>query len=271
MIIIASISVMYFADVLDDANYDKARVELKDVETVIESAKLKILTSDFVPNSSYIASLEEVKNKFGTVLSDEEIDYIQEINSNSNLSDYSKFYIMNQKRFDDEFKNEVSVKDLSTERDYLINYMDSTVVINFGGSRMSNSVGDSLIKAKSIERGSIKVTFDPNGNSTWYDKQITQATVESINSAASNIQIRYLWSQSYTEPTESEFNGTNSGTYVSNTLLTLSNVTGNDWYLWLKVTYQENGTQRTSYFRSNPFFLDNVKPSAILDVDEITR
>ena len=269
MIIIASISVSYFADVLDDALFEKARVELKDVETVVEKARVRMTTNDFIPNESYVITSDELDEKFGTLLSQEEIQYIKDINNNSPTS--KKYYLMNQERFDNEFKNDINAIDLSSQRDYLINYNDSTVIINYGGTRITNAPGDTIIKANTIERGSIRVTFDQRNSSTWLDKQVASATIVP-SEGVTNYTARYLWSQMYTEPTKQDFeNGVNSGTYTSGSDVYLEGVTGNDWYLWLEIDYVENNNSRTEFFRSEPFFLDKDKPSAILDVDEITR
>jgi hypothetical protein len=75
----------------------------------------------------------------------------------------------------------------------------------------------------------------------------------------------YTWSQSVTQPADSEFSET-----VPSTLIELDGKTGNNWYIWVKVEYDDDGIEKVGYFRSEPFFVDNTPPTFSLETDDIS-
>ena len=85
--------------------------------------------------------------------------------------------------------------------------------------------------------------------------------------------IKYKWSQSISQPADSEFTKSFAASVGIETpySVVLNSETGNGWYIWIKIDYKElqTGIDRTSYIRSDAFFVDNEAPSFELDVNEI--
>lgn len=264
VIIIATITSFYLSSVLEDAEYKDMKEELKNVENVVEYAKTQILIDEFMPNESWLITDRELENKFGKILSTEEIEYIKQVNNSAQIKAPYKYYLMNQEKFDSEFGNDYNVSNLRPAREYLVNYMDTFVACNYDGERIAN-IKD-VVPTTELERADVAVAFTPNGNMEWAKQQATMVSIKS-NAVTTINASKYLWTQSYTEPADSEFvlsvsDGQN---------LTLNGKTGNDWYLWIYVSYKENGVDKVYKVKSNPFYIDNTPPSAILDVEEINK
>lgn len=266
IIIIASVSGYYIVSTIDDAQYKDAKEELKNVENVVEYAKAQILINQFMPNdddvNGFVIKDNELEEIFGRLLSTEEKEYIKQVNASDVKAPY-KFYLMYQERFDSEFKNDYNVSNLRPASKYLVNYMDATILCNYGGKLVANK---NVIPSTEIEKGEISIVYTPNGNMEWQKAQETMVNIMK-NDVIEIIRMRYLWSQSYTEPNESEF-GSNSLT--DGQTLSLNGKTGNDWYLWVLVEYKENGREKTYITKSNPFYIDNTPPTGTLEVEEIT-
>lgn len=264
MIILASISGFYLFTTINNAQYKDAKESLRNVESVVEYAKTQILVDEFIPNTDNLISDAELDLKFGTVLSNEEIAHIKAINSDDTKMPEEKYYLMTQIRFDEEFGNDYNVSDLRKNSEYLVNYIDTTVVMNYGNQLLANK---NIIPAPTIERGQIQLVYSPNGSEEWKTSQTTTVTLQT-KGAISDVSMKYLWSTSYTEPSESEFdiNGTNLSSGES---ILLKDMTGNDWYLWVFVKYKENNNEKKYITKSNPFYIDNTAPTGTLDVEEI--
>ena len=262
--IIATITSFYLSSVLEDAQYKDVKEELKNVENVVEYAKTQILIDEFMPNESWLITDNELDNKFGKVLKAEEIEYIKQVNNSDQIKSPYKYYLMNQEKFDSEFGNDYNVSNLRPAREYLVNYMDTFVICNYDGERIASS--DDITPTTEVERAEISVAFTPNGNIEWSRQQATMVSIKS-NSAATINSMKYLWTQSYTEPVDSEFI---SNVYDGQTL-NLDGKTGNDWYAWIYISYKENGIDKVYKVRSNPFYIDNIPPSAKLEDEEINK
>lgn len=266
IIIIASISGYYIVSTIDNAQYKDAKEEVENVENVVEYAKTQILINQFMPNddetNGFVIKDSELETYFGNLLSTEEKEYIKQVNASDVRAPY-KFYLMDQNRFDEEFGNEYNVTNLRPASHYLVNYMDVTVVCNYGGMLVSNQP---IIPATDVEQGEISIVYTPNGNIEWKKAQETMVNV-SYNSAIEVTSMKYLWSQNYTEPSKSEFG---SNTLVDGQTVSLDGKTGNDWYLWVYVEYKENGREKTDIIRSEPFYIDNTPPTGTLEVEEIS-
>lgn len=261
MIILASISGYYLSTTIDDAQYKDARESLRNVESVVEYGKTQILMDEFTPNEEKLISDADLDLKFGTVLSNEEISHIKAINADDTKKPGEKYYLMKQIDFDEEFGNDYNVSDLRKNSEYLVNYMDTTVIMNYGNKLMANK---NIIPAPTIEKGQIQLVYLPNGNEEWNTSQTATVNLQK-NGAISDVSMKYLWSRSYTEPSETQFvDDITNGQTVK-----IENVTGNDWYLWIYVKYKENGQEKTYITKSNPFYLDNTAPTGTLDVEEV--
>jgi len=264
IIILAMITSQYLSSTMEDAQYKDAKEELKNVESVVEYAKTQILIDEFMPNKDFMITNSELDMKFGKILTADELDYIKDVNNSDELEAPYKYYLMNQSKFDSEFGNDYNVSNLRPAREYLVNYMDTFVACNYDGTKIASS--NDILPTEDYERAEISVAFTPDGNSEWQKQQSTMVSLK-FNSAATVISTQYLWSQSYTEPDVTEFvNDISDGEAVD-----LIDKTGNDWYLWICVTYNENGVEKTYFKRSQPFYVDNTAPSAKLEVEEIER
>lgn len=264
IIILAMITSQYLSSTMHDAQYKDVKEELKNVENVVEYAKTQILIDEFMPNEDFMISDSELDMKFGKILTVDEIDYIKDVNNSDDLEAPYKYYLMNQSKFDSEFGNGYNVSNLRPAREYLVNYMDTYVACNYDGTKVASS--NNILPTDDYERAEITVAFTPDGNSEWQKQQSTMVSLK-FNSATTVISTQYLWSQSYAEPDEGEFvENISDGQTVD-----LADKTGNDWYLWVCVTYNENGVEKTYFKRSQPFYVDNTAPSANLIVEDIER
>jgi len=263
IIIIASITSYYLSSTIEDVQYKDVKEELKNVENVVEYAKTQILIDEFMPDEENFKITDyELVNNFGQVLTNEEIEYIKQVNNSTDIKAPYKYYLMNQGRFDKEFGNDYNVSNLRPAREYLVNYMDTLVICNYGNEKIANS--ETIIPVEGDEKAEIEVAFTPNGNIDWMKQQGTMVSIKT-NSTAVMSSSKYLWSQSYTEPKASEF----SQTISDGQSINLQGKTGNDWYVWVYISYKEDGIEKTYITRSNPFYIDNTPPSAELEVEEL--
>ena len=267
MIILASISGFYLFTTINDAQYKDAKESLRNVENVVEYAKTQILVDEFTPNADKLISDAELDLKFSAVLSNEEIAYIKAVNADDSKKPEEKYYLMKQIDFDEEFGNDYNVSDLRKNSEYLVNYIDTTVVMNYGNQLLSNK---NVIPAPDVERGEVQLLYSPNGNEEWKTSQTTIITLQT-KGAISDVSMKGLWSRSYTEPSEDDFNDPNKESIsISNgQTVEFKDVTGNDWYLWVLVKYKENNQEKTYITKSNPFYFDNTAPTGTLDVEEV--
>jgi len=281
IILIAAISAPLLTSIIDDSLEQDAKVELKNVENVVDYARTQIKIDEFVPNESYVIKDDELEAKFGRVLTEEDKDYIKSINHANDK--FIKYYLMNQERFDDEFGNGFNITNIRGDREYLVNYYDGTVVATLvdrdGNPYKISNVSDetTIIPTENVIRGDITVTLAPNGNSNWMNTQKTLVgfnwdnTINQLNSAT------YVWTESVSQPADTDFTevflGVNPGSHVSVEITEgpTGTRTGNGWYLWLKLDYKEinTGMDRTKYIRSEAFFLDNQPPYGELEVNEV--
>jgi len=221
MIIVASMSGYYLSSTIDDAQYKDAKESLKNVENVVEYAKTQILIDEFMPDTKFLITDSELDGKFGSILTTEEIAHIKATNADATKSPAEKFYLMSQVDFDEEFGNDYNVSDLRRVSEYLVNYMDTTVIANYGGKLLANK---NIVPTTPLEKGEISLVFSPNGNTTWALSQATKVNVEK-NSVIQINDMKYLWSRSYTEPAKSEF----VNSLVEGQEITIDSETGNDW------------------------------------------
>lgn len=265
IVIIAAISVPLLSNVINDSIMEDAKVEMKNVETVVDYAKAQIMDDRFIPSQEFAITEPELESRFGNILTPDEKNQIMNINNDGLILAPHKYYLMNQERFNQEFGNAFNVSGIREARDYLVNYMDGVVVVNVDGRRLTNANTISVIPVEELARGQVEVMFTPNGNSEWSKQQATELSYAGKDTTITSVM--YQWSQSISEPTVESF------TFAVNNHETVKLIdeTGNNWYLWVKVEYTDDGNPRTKYFRSNPFFIDNTSPTATMTVDEIRK
>ena len=70
-------------------------------------------------------------------------------------------------------------------------------------------------------------------------------------------------------PPEKSFGINNN--FSGNTTVSLVDETGNNWYIWVLVTYTEDDVQKQYIQRSNAFYIDNTPPSGELEVNEVKK
>lgn len=98
------------------------------------------------------------------------------------------------------------------------------------------------------------IEFETNGSTTYKRTQGTKVTVTDP-SGVNNSTLRYVWTQSTSQPIDSEFNGI----YENNSVVSNSKDTGNNWYLWVVAKDLQGNT---TYKRTEAFYLDNKLPTA---------
>lgn len=268
IIILAAITAPLLSDVMTDSTKLDAREELANVSLVVQNAKKEIMTDRFNPNPDYIISYEDLVYKFGGVLSSGEIKHIKDTNEDTTLGAPHKYYLMNQERFDDELGSDFNIDRMRDAREYLVNYMDELVVLNYDGKKMAEG---SIIELNPLIRGEVEITFTPNGNVEWKKQQSASVDLSYIVGSASIHSAKYLWSESVSAPSSDAFNDTTYGGVLSTTERTegieLVGETGNGWYLWVEVVYDDDGITKTKYEKSNAFFVDNTEPTFELEVN----
>ncbi len=273
IIIIAAISTPMLSSVISDSLEQDAKVELKNVENVVANARAQILVDNFSPNQAYIITDQELLSKYSGVLSNDEISHIQSVNNDDTINPAEKYYLMNQERFDNEFGNNFNINNIRGEREYIVNYYSGLVVANFNGSKITNGNQIDISEPINVDRGEIKVTIYPNGDSKWMKVQNSLITFKWDASLNSINDIKYTWSQSVSQPADGDFSRSFAASVGNETpySVSLNSETGNGWYLWIKIDYKElqTGLDRTTYIRSEAFFVDNEAPTFELDVNEI--
>lgn len=267
MIILASISGYYLTSTINDAEYKDVKEDIRNIENVVEYAKTQILINEFTPNENFLISDVDLENKFGNVLTSEEKDLIKTTNSDTTKKASEKYYLMNQKSFDAEFGNDFNISNLRNQREFLVNYMDTVVVCNFGGKLIASK---NIIQSAPVEEGELRVVFEPDGNPEWQKSHQARITLYSSNVTIE--EANYVWSQSYTTPSDSEFSSAYGGIVNDSgtTVLELKSETGNDWYLWIRIKYTENGREKVHITKSRAFALDNEEPTATLELEGIS-
>jgi len=275
IIILAAISTPLLSSVIDDSFEEDAKVELKNVQNVVENAKTLILVDQFIPNQEkYMISYEDLFMKYGEILTREELEYIKHINEDENIRAPYKYYLMDQKAFDDEFKGKVNISGIRQNREYLVNYMTGLIIMNKGGIRVTNRPDNPIIPTPELVRGEVAVTFYPDGNKEWSRQQATDVTI-ALGEGTTIYSAKYMWAEEFNEPDESEYTEEFTGIGESggpfNFSLELTEETGNDWYLWVLVEYDDVGIRTKKAFRSDVFYIDNIPPSASFNVDEIVK
>src|SRR5690606_17895326 len=103
-----------------------------------------------------------------------------------------------------------------------------------------------------IDTVSPNISFGTNGNGTWAKTYSTTVTVTD-NVSVNTSSLKYLWSTSTAEPSDSSFTSSfsNGGTITS------PSVTG-EYYLWIIAKDTSGNTKKS---RSNVFRLDNTPPT----------
>ncbi len=275
IIILAAISTPILSSVIDDSFEEDAKVELKNVQNVVEYAKAQILVDQFIPNEEkYKISYDDLFMKFGEILTSEELEYIKHINEDDSIRAPYKYYLMDQKAFDDELRGKVNISGIRQNRQYLINYMTGLIIMNNGGIRVTNRPDNPIVPTPDLVRGEVNVTFYPDGNKEWARQQATNVTL-AIGPGTTVYSAKYMWAEEFNEPDASEytneFTGIADGGGPYNFSQELTEETGNDWYLWVLVEYDDVDVRTTKAFRSDAFYIDNIPPSASFNVDEIVK
>ena len=276
LVILAAITAPMLSSVINDSIDQTSKVEIKNVQAVVENAKTLILTDKFVPNSNFVIKDNELIDKFSNVLTPEEIQHIKTVNLDPNQKAPYKYYLLNQKRIDQEFGSEMSVSGIRENTEFLVNYMDTLVLANHGGVKYSNKPVEIIGGESEVLRGQVNVIFSPNGNEEWAQQQSTLAVI-TAGKDTEIISAKYMWTEEITEPPEGKFehafdvaSGTSSGPETTETSFTLERETGNGWYLWILIRYKDVGVERKKAFRSEAFYIDNIPPSAIFNVEDIS-
>lgn len=245
----------YFSDkAIDDASKKNTKEEMKNVEEVISIAKAKGMNGEFVPNEEFIVKEEELETLFGGLLSEAQIEEIISINLNPSINPLKKYYLLDQDGFDAEFRENGIVTVSGLKKEYLVSYEDRIILVNDNGTLLSSGQLDNDDPTSS----EIKIVFTPNGNTTWAKEQSAVITVTGDNIT----RTRYTWTNSPNEPAAIDIDQE----FASGVNTTLDDKTGNDWYLWVLVEYEEDGDTKRYLERSEAYYIDNTPPAGELNV-----
>ncbi len=119
----------------------------------------------------------------------------------------------------------------------------------------SDSTRVASLTVTNIDKTQPTVTFGTNGNTSYKKSQSTTVTVTNAGTSTVNASsLKYQWTQSTTAPSENTF----STTFTSGGTITKSDVTGNNWYLWILA---KDKAGNTTIVKSNAFYLDNTAPN----------
>ena len=101
-------------------------------------------------------------------------------------------------------------------------------------------------------------TFNPDGNtSSWSKNYTVSVNPTDANSDVNGSKLKYQWTQGKTKPDSILTTGT---TFTQGSSIpSPSNVTGNDWYLWVYV--EDNAGNSNIIGTNNPFYIDNTAPT----------
>lgn len=259
MLILISIGGYYSYEAIEKANEKDAKEEMRNVEEVIGAAKAQGLAGKFTPNKDLLITDAELTSMFGGLLTTEQIEAIKKVNKDTSVDPLRKYYLLDQKGFDMEFGDSDNITINGVKRTYLVSYKDRIIMLAENDKLISSGEID-----KNISTGAnIKITFSPNGNTTW---AISQSAT--INVSGTGIKsMKYLWTQSSEEPALDLINNT----FTSGEEITLTNKTGNNWYIWVLINYEEDGVEKQYVERSNQFYIDDSYPTGSLDVSGITK
>ncbi len=259
IIILAGIGGYYSFEAIQQATQKDVKEEMRNVEEIVGAAKVKGLAGDFTPNSAFLITNSELDDMFAGALTDEQIQIVKNINADNSVSPLKKYYLLNQSRIDSEFGDSDNITISGVKRTYLVSYEDRIVMINVNGEILSSGE----IENEPPENTEIKVAFTPNGSTTWATSQSAGITVNGSNI----ISTKYTWTESSEEPASIMINET----FASGDLVTLTGETGNSWYIWVLVEYEEGGVTKRYLQRSNQFYIDNTEPTGELDVKGIIK
>lgn len=259
MLILISIGGYYSFETIDKANQKDAKEEMRNVEEVIGAAKAQGLAGKFTPNKDLLITDAELTSMFGGLLTTEQIEAIKAVNNDASADPLKKYYLLDQAGFDMEFGDSDNITINGVKRTYLVSYKDRVIMLAENGTLVSSGE----IGGGPSTDESIKIVFSPNGNKTWATSQTATINV----SGAGIKEMKYLWSQSSEEPTLSLINNT----FESGDEVTLTGKTGNNWYIWVLINYEEDGIEKQYIERSNQFYIDNTLPTGALDVSGITK
>lgn len=260
IIILATITVYYSSQTVQDATKKNIMEEMKNVETAIGDAKAKGLAGEFTPDEKYLIKDSELDSKFANVLTAEQRQNIKNINNSTSADPLKKYYLLDQEGFDAEFKNNGIVTVNGVKREYLVSYENKVIILIENGSLISSGKIDSTTPTIS----EIKVAFSPNGNENWAKEQTAQISV----TGTGIISTEYAWTNSENEVTAIL---AEKHTFSNNITVDLKDKTGNDWYIWVWVKYNENGKEKQYVQRSNAFYIDNTPPVGELNVNSIVK
>lgn len=259
MLILIGIGGYYSYEAIDKTNQKDLKEEMRNVEEVVGAAKAQGLAGKFAPDKNLLISDIQLTSLFGGVLTAQQIETIKTINHDISVDPLKKYYLLDQNGFDSEFGDSNNITVNKVKRTYLVSYKDCIVIVNEGGKLFSSGEIDTSIPTDA----GIRIVFEPNGSKTWAKTQ--NAT---INVSGSGIKsMKYMWSQDSEEPASILIDQT----FTSGAVLTLENKTGNNWYIWVLINYEEDGIEKQYIERSNQFYIDNSAPTGSLDVSGITK
>ena len=276
IIILAAITAPLLSSVLNDTTRLDAKEEFANVFMIVQNGKREILSESYVPDPKYLISDDEL-SKYKSILTDAEFEKISSDNKDDTIKAPYKYYLLDQEAFEEEFGSDINIKRMRLDRAYLVNYMDELVVTDYNGQRM---IEGNIMPISQAVRGEVSVVFSPNGNSEWKTQHSSSVTLSynKYSTPPEKIVARYVWTDDASHPSDDDFaNGgalSTVGTADSdgNVIVRTSgvdsppNLTGNGWYLWVKIEYEDDGEARVKYEKSGSFFLDNTAPTFELEV-----
>lgn len=114
----------------------------------------------------------------------------------------------------------------------------------------AGNIGQCSTNITNIDNKIPEVVFETNGTTT-YSKSVSAKVT--ANDDAGIKSLKYLWYQGELEPDSIDI----TNKFKNGDIITKSNGTGNNWYLWIMAT---DNSGNTTKIRSNAFMLDNTNP-----------
>ena len=140
---------------------------------------------------------------------------------------------------------------VSTSTIYKISMDETLYVKAIDNLGQESEVASTKLK---IDLTKPSISFGTNGSTKWAKSHSTTVTVSDTYSGVNADSLKYVWTQSTSEPADSAF----SKSFTNDGSIAISIGTGNNWYLWIWAKDIAGNSIKT---KSNAFYLDNTAPS----------
>lgn len=150
-------------------------------------------------------------------------------------------------------------KDNEPEEDYPIKDGKGSNITEDGNYtlKVEDELGNETIIHFTIDNTGPVITFKPNGDTTYRKSQSTKVTILDEKSNLDLNSLKYKWVRNATDLVEGIFNS-GATNFKNEETIVINEGTGSDYNL---VIIAKDELGNTTIEKSNPFYLDNEKPS----------